>query len=648
MKTIFRYFLTLACVVSVGLSAGCKEDETAVNTAQTSRLVHDLLVPTNTFYTVNLSQLTIQGKGFERGDRLQLQGTTNYDLSLLDVQHAYVTFTIPEGLESGSYLLMLYRGEVSQPLGTMKFRQSIDLAVPDKADMNIKGAVFCGTEPIVGAVVSDGETVTRTDDNGYYWLKSTKHHGYVFVSIPTGYEAALTGPFPQFWLPLTKAAGSIEQCNFELMKSDVTDYTLLILTDMHLASRLQDMSQFTGGFQGDIRKFIASNPKKCFALNLGDMTFDVYWRSNKYSLVDYKATITNAALGCPIFHIPGNHDNDPYTSTDFDAEAPFKKNIGPTYYSFNLGGIHYVMLDNNLYVNTGGNSSTMGDRSSQACLTDIQLAWLKADLETVSDKTKPVVVGMHCPLYSFNSSFATTNAFQTQGDADALLACFEGFSKIHFFSGHTHNIYNIMVGDRIMEHNSGAVCATWWWTGYYKNNHIAKDGAPGGYGVYEVANGDFKSWYYKGIGCDKSKQLRTYDMNTVKTFFQNDAGAKQLRTSYPDRNDYVGVGDNVVYINVWNWDDNWTIRVTENGKPLTVKQVYDRDPLHTICYDIPRVKESSDHTLTTSFQSGNNRHMFMVGASSATSTLEIEVTDRFGNRYTETMTRPKKFDTTIF
>jgi hypothetical protein len=40
--------------------------------------------------------------------------------------------------------------------------------------------------------------------------------------------------------------------------------------------------------------------------------------------------------------------------------------------------------------------------------------------------------------------------------------------------------------------------------------------------------------------------------------------------------------------------------------------------------------------------------MFKVTASSANSTLDIKVTDRFGNVYTETMTRPKAFTTDAY
>ena len=78
------------------------------------------------------------------------------------------------------------RGIEEQALGILKFRQSIDLNVPDKPGMTIRGAVFCGEKAIQGAVVSDGVEVTTTDESGYYWLPSEKYHGYVFVTIPSG------------------------------------------------------------------------------------------------------------------------------------------------------------------------------------------------------------------------------------------------------------------------------------------------------------------------------------------------------------------------------------------------------------------------------------------------------------------------------
>ena len=62
--------------------------------------------------------------------------------------------------------------------------------------------------------------------------------------------------------------------------------------------------------------------------------------------------------------------------------------------------------------------------------------------------------------------------------------------------------------------------------------------------------------------------------------------------------------------------------------------------MHIIAY--PAVRLQTANT-TSTFVTKGNQHMFRVQASSASSTLTITVTDRFGNTYTETMTRPKAF-----
>ena len=46
---------------------------------------------------------------------------------------------------------------------------------------------------------------------------------------------------------------------------------------------------------------------------------------------------------------------------------------------------------------------------------------------------------------------------------------------------------------------------------------------------------------------------------------------------------------------------------------------------------------------TSSFVTDPTTHLFKAVASSPTSTLEIKVTDVYGNVYTETMQRPKEF-----
>jgi hypothetical protein len=109
---------------------------------------------------------------------------------------------------------------------------------------------------------------------------------------------------------------------------------------------------------------------------------------------------------------------------------------------------------------------------------------------------------------------------------------------------------------------------------------------------------------------------------------------------------YTSVNNsNQVLIYVFNWNEGWKLKVTEdnNGKTttLTPKRVTNLDPLHIISYEMKRLNDNK--TPTESFVTQTSPKTFMVTASSATSTLEITATDNYGNVYTETMQRPKAF-----
>ena len=72
----------------------------------------------------------------------------------------------------------------------------------------------------------------------------------------------------------------------------------------------------------------------------------------RYQLPNYKELMKN--FPCPVFNVIGNHDNDPKVVGDYFTELPFKQHIAPTYYSFNIGDVHYIVLDNDQYDNYNG------------------------------------------------------------------------------------------------------------------------------------------------------------------------------------------------------------------------------------------------------------------------------------------------------
>ena len=532
--------------------------------------------------------------------------------------------------------------------------------LPDKPGATVKGYVECEGRGVEGVVVSDGFNVVKTDAEGRYWLKTKLSRSeFVMISTPRGYDPEVySGFLPKFFHALDKTADkkSVQQFDFHLTRAANDDYTLLVVADEHVSGRVIDIPpgsgnviapvdsiQFRDDFMPRLVEYADSLMRRTpvYGLNLGDMTHSEYWFRNNTGMAEYLRLAKDTPF--LMYHVIGNHDHCHKYENDYEAEAEYRKYFGPTYYSFNIGKAHFIMLDNTVYLNAGADASTRtpGDHSYNSAFTEMELAWLKADLATVKDKNAPLVIGTHCQVFYYNSSLDITPSM-AYGHSTVLDQLLSDFTDVHIISGHTHNNTTMKIRNGLMEHNTGGSCATWWWTGYYSNGHICKDGAPGGMGVYEFRDTDLE-WYYKGYGEPRDFQLRTYDMNNVKTFFANNSVIRNMIRYYPDRNDYANVGNNVVYINVWGWDPEWKVSVKENGVELNPTRVYMKDPLHTYAYDATRVYKNSNNTYTEVLTSSNNYHLFAANASSATSTLTIEVTDRFGNKYTETMSRPKEF-----
>ena len=502
--------------------------------------------------------------------------------------------------------------------------------IVDLAGMNIKGLVSCNGEGIAGVVVSDGYELTVTDSEGVYYLPSEKKTGYVFISTPGNYEAPVTDNIPQFFNRLNADAGQIERMDFNLTAVNNEQHTVVAVADWHLANNASEMAQFyvcLADINSVINKYRSAG-MKTYVLALGDMTSDYNWYSDGFALPQYADLVK--MVNAPVFNLMGNHDNDPYSADDWLAAQPFRSIIGPTWYSFNLGKMHYAVLDNIVYINNGASQGTIGDMSTSSRITAEQIEWLKKDLAYIADKSAPLIIAMHIPLFNLSN-------------VQELLDCLTDFSNVQILTGHTHTNFKTIPDARrmLMEQNIAAICATWWSTGKSAaGNHICSDGSVGGYGVFEM-NGKDVEWYYKSVGYDRDYQFRTFDRNTIHITAEKYAPEANAyyTAKAPERASIWGSqhSGNEVYINVWNYDPNWKIEVTENGVSLPVTQFTAYDPLNLISDCFQRLNRNLE---PVSYYPTS--HFFKLTAGSPTSTLNIKVTDRFGNVYTETMTRPKE------
>lgn len=585
---------------------------------------------------------------------LESTGGISYTCVLVSVSENSFTIKLADGCESGTYRVFIKRGDRKKQIGTtyINIVEGIDFT-PD-AGTTVYGVVSTADGPVQGVVVSDGVEVSVTDERGIYQLQSEKKWGYVFISIPSGYEVPAEGVLPQFYKMMKGDAATTERVDFSLTEVEGQDsYKVFMLGDMHLANRTGDLGQFMD-FTEDLNSYRALHQhEKMYAITLGDMTWDLYWYSNSYALPEYLNTINNQVKGLQIFHTIGNHDYDYKAMSDEEAGSRFMDYLAPTYYSFNIGKVHYVVLDDIDCSNYDGTTS----RDYEKRVSAEQLSWLSKDLAYV-DKSTPLVVVMHAQLFYPSQ----TEGFKIDHDVlntTQLLDVLDGY-KVHFVTGHTHLSFNVTPEDdvtggrEVYEHNAGAICASWWWSGYLTPGvHISPDGTPGGYSVWDV-NGTDIEWIYKATGWTEDYQFRSYDLNNVH-FSMADvpqmpasvpASVKAKFQRYVDA--YPVNKDNEVLINIWNWNPRWTLTVTdEKGNKLTPEEVWAYDPLHVAALSVKRFN-SSTLSSTPSFITENFTHFFKVKAADADVDLTITVRDEFGHEWTEQMQRPKAFSTDAY
>ena len=592
---------------------------------------------------MEISSTNVKGKGPLSTDRVFLQSLTggrDFDYPIKTLNEDSFTFVITADFISGKYNFCIKRGSELKFIATVEYNFVKEDDVKPASGSNIYGQVRCCDKGISGVAVSDGYVVSVTDANGVYQIKSDKKNPYVFISVPSGYEVASDGVVPKFFQPVKEDVASVDRRDFELFDAgDQTNHTMLIFGDIHLAGGKQsDRTQFAN-FSKEINAYMSAHTHdKVYAMTLGDMTWDLYWYTKKYSFEQYLAD-ANVIRGLQIFHTIGNHDHDMNATGDWDTAVKYKNVLGPNYYSFNIGKVHYIALDNIECTNKVASEEKGDYRTYNETVISDDINWLKKDLANVPKNT-PVVVTMHAPVYGDQGKDAMSGV-------STLTSCFAGYTDVTFVSGHTHKTYTVVDSStkKIKEHNSGAVCAAWWWTGYYTPGlNIAQDGAPSGYRVME-AKGTALTSYFKGIGKSENYQFRSYDRNSIEMTAQNYLTDQKYATEFTKDVEAAGKYNiidksNKVILNVWDYNDNWKVEVTEAGKPLEVKKIATHDPLYLIAYNAKRYSAGSTGF---SFKSSLTRHMFEVTAASATSTLEIKVTDDEGRVYTESMTRPKTF-----
>jgi predicted phosphodiesterase len=127
----------------------------------------------------------------------------------------------------------------------------------------------------------------------------------------------------------------------------------------------------------------------------------------------------------PTYHVLGNHDMDSIAKTQF-LESVGNTGIpsDQSYYSFDTGGVHFVVLDAN-FTSDGADYDRGNFDWRDTNVSPVELDWFRGDLAGTSN---PVVVFVHQLLDGEGDAFVNNSPDVRQAleDAGTVLAVFQG------------------------------------------------------------------------------------------------------------------------------------------------------------------------------------------------------------------------------
>jgi len=346
-----------------------------------------------------------------------------------------------------------------------------DIVPPISKDISqVKGIVFedCNANGIqdIGEIglpeilVSNGLTVTITDETGNYLLP--REGDFIFITTPSNYIST-TSWYKNFLE---------DNLHFGLSfapDKDAKQFTFVQITDIHLDA-LEEHRIF---FEDAIREINKINP--AFVIATGDLVYGaesatISQAKEWYNI--YSDSIKN--LDVPVFNMVGNHDvvgisykKDMSNEPEYNKEM-YQDYFGPTYYSFDWGSYHCIVLDPNEFL----------EGSQFYKIPDYQVEWLRKDLSY--RQGEPWLVFFHEPTMSWENRAEVLNLLNQH--------------STKMFSGHWH--MDILLDSQgIPEQVTGALCGEWW-------RGDCSDGKPCGYRIVQVEGNNIFS-FYKEIGKDR-------------------------------------------------------------------------------------------------------------------------------------------------
>ena len=325
--------------------------------------------------------------------------------------------------------------------------------------------------------VCNGREIVKTDAQGRYKLPVTDDT-IIFVIKPTGWMTSISDDnVPRYYYihkpqgsPKLKYAGVDptgplpESVDFPLHRSEEpTRFKALFFGDTQVSDQKE-----TDYLAHDIVEELVGSDA-AFGLTLGDVS------NNNPSLFEGVAA-TVGRIGVPWYSVPGNHDLNFDAADDAHSLETFQRVFGPTYFSFDYGGVHFIGLDDVMF--TGWAEGSRHDYKGG--LGKDQMEFVRNDLALLP-KDQLVVLVMHIPLMEV----------EELPELFKLLA-----AHPHTFSASAHYHYQEHKffgkkegwdGPEPHHHLVNATACGSWWLGALDEvglpHATMRDGAPNGYSI---------------------------------------------------------------------------------------------------------------------------------------------------------------------
>ncbi len=252
-------------------------------------------------------------------------------------------------------------------------------------DGNRNGLRDKNEKGVKGVLISDQVEVVSTNETGYYELASECRFGLIHISQPDGFT--VNG---SFWKSVSRGQQETS-IDFPLLPSPGgPNVTFVHASDPHLSDRsLPQLEKL---------RAIVDSVRPAFFLMTGDLIRDALRVSEKEATAFYDLYVkTIGTFPVPVWNVPGNHEIfgiERHKSLVSESHPLYGKKmyrhyLGPDYYSFNYGGIHFIGL----------NSVDYHDLWYYGHIDSVQLEWLKKDVSFIPNTT-PVITFNHIPFYS--------------------------------------------------------------------------------------------------------------------------------------------------------------------------------------------------------------------------------------------------------